>query len=57
MIKEGLDPTQWFYVSSKENLADYSSRGMEANNVDAAKTWFEVPSSLWRSVSTWNIDK
>ena len=57
MIKEGLDPTQWFYVSSKENLADYSSRGMEANNVDAAKTWFEVPSSLWRSVSTWNIGK
>ena len=32
MIK-GLDPSQWFYVSSKENPADHSSRGVEANNV------------------------
>ena len=24
MIKEGSDPTQWFYVSSKENPADYN---------------------------------
>ena len=30
MTKEGSDPSQWFYVNSKENLADYSSRGVEA---------------------------
>ena len=57
MIKEGSDPTQWFYVSSKENPADYNSRGVEANNVNAVKTWFEGPSFLWRSASTWNRDK
>ena len=57
MIKEGSDPTQWFYVSSKKNPADYSSRGVEANNVNAVKTWFERPSFLWRSASTWNIEK
>ena len=51
MIKEGSDPTQWFYVSSKKNPADYSSRGMETNNVNAVKTWFERPSFLWRSAS------
>ena len=44
MIKEGSDPTQWFYVSSKENSEDYSSRGVEPNNVNAVKMWFEGPS-------------
>ena len=38
MIKDGSDPTQWFYVSSKKNLVDYSSRGVETNNVNAVKT-------------------
>ena len=57
MIKEGLDLSQWFYVKSKENPADCSSRGVEANIVNAVKTWFEGPSFLWRSTSTWNIDK
>ena len=41
MIKEGSDLSQWFYVNSKENPADSRSRGVEANNVDAVKTWFE----------------
>ena len=57
MIKEGSDPSQWFYVSSEENPSDYSSRGVETNNVNAVKTWLEGPSFLWRSASTWNIDK
>ena len=57
MIKEGSDPSQWFYVNSKENAADYSSRGVEGNNVNAVKMWFERPSFLWGSTSTWNIDK
>ena len=52
MIKEGSDPSQWFYVKSKENPANYSSRGLEANNVNAVKMWFEGPSFLWRSTST-----
>ena len=52
MIKEGSDPSQWFYVSSKENPADHSSRGVEANNVNAVKTRFEGPSYLLRSAST-----
>ena len=52
MIKEGSDPSQWFYVSSKENLANYNSKGVEANNVTAVKMWFEGPSFLWRSAST-----
>ena len=52
MIKEGSDPTQWFYVSSKDNPADYRSRGVQANNVNAVKMWFEGPSFLWRSAST-----
>ena len=52
MIKEGSDPSQWFYVSSKENLANYNSKGVEANNVNAVKMWFEGPSFLWRSAST-----
>ena len=55
--KEGSDTIQWFYVSSKKYPADYSSRGVEANNVNAVKTWFERPSFLWRSASTWNIEK
>ena len=30
---------------------------MEPNNVNAVKMWFEGPSFLRRSASTWNIDK
>ena len=30
---------------------------MEANNVNAVKTWFEGISFLWSSTSTSNIDK
>ena len=52
MIKEGSDPSQWFYVSSKKNLANYNSKGVEANNVNDVKMWFEGPSFLWRSAST-----
>ena len=52
MIKEASDPSQWFYVNSKENPADYSSRGVEANDVNAVKKWFEGPSFSWRSTST-----
>ena len=47
MNKEGSYPSQWFYVNSKENPADYSSRGVESNNINDAKTWFEGLSFLW----------
>ena len=30
---------------------------MEANNVNAVKTWFEGPCFLWRPATTWNINK
>ena len=57
MIKKGSDPSQWFYVKYKGNPADYSSRGVEANNVNTVKMWFEGPFILWKSTLTWNIDK
>ena len=30
---------------------------MEPNNINAVNTWSEGSSFLWRSASTWNIDK
>ena len=57
MIKESSEPSQWFYTNFEANSAEYSSRGVEANNVNAVKTFFEGISFLWSSTSTSNIDK
>ena len=53
IIWENFCDSQWFHVNTKANPADYCSRGMDVSNTEATKTWFNGPSFLWESESTW----
>ena len=43
---ENSHDSQWFYVNTKANPADYCSRGIDVNNTKATETWFSGPSFL-----------
>ena len=45
-IRENADPKQWFYVPTKENSADESSRGLKDVPSEKTKRWFEGPGFL-----------
>ena len=53
LIRENADPKQWFYVPTKENPADDSSRGLKDVHSEKTKRWFEGPGFLWKSESEW----
>ena len=53
IILENFCDSQWFHVNTKANPADYCSRGIDVNNTKATETWFNGPSFLWESKSTW----
>ena len=50
-IRENANPMQWFYVPTKENLADDSFRGLKNVHSEKAKSLFEGPGLLWTSES------
>ena len=52
-IRENADPKQWFYVPTKENPGDDSSRGLKDVHSEKTKRWFEGPGFLWKSESEW----
>ena len=47
-IRENANPKQWFYVPTKENTADDSSRGLKDVHSEKTKSWFEGPGFLWK---------
>ena len=57
IIKENSCDSQWFHVNTKANAADNCSRGIDANNIKATETWFNGPSFLWESESTWTSNR
>ena len=52
-IRENTDPRQWFYLSTKENLADDNFRVLKDVHSEKTKRWFEGPGFLWKSESEW----
>ena len=57
IIWESSCDSQWFHVNNKGNPADYCSRGIDVNNTKATETWFNGPSFLWESESTWTPNR
>ena len=39
---------QWDYIDTKENPADYCSRGISPNDTSKVEKWFKGPSFLWQ---------
>ena len=52
-IHENSDVIQWKYVASKDNPADYASRGQDVKNFVKNNHWFSCPKFLWQSVDNW----
>ena len=48
LIRDHTDIHQWHYVGTKDNPADYSSRGIDVANDQAVQKWFRGPSFLWK---------
>ena len=46
LIRDHTDIHQWHYVGTKDNPADYSSRGIDVANDQAVQKWFRGPSFL-----------
>lgn len=53
IIRETSEPSQWRYVSSKDNLADYASRGMKVSDFMKNAKWMEGPTFLWKGEEYW----
>ena len=50
------DKSQW-HTSSKQNLADYASGGIDVCNDDEVKRWYLGPQFLWEPEATWDDNK
>lgn len=46
-IKRSIESVQWRYVTSEENPADHTSRGLTAQQL-VASNWLRGPSFLWQ---------
>ena len=46
LIKDHTDIHQWHYVGTKDNPADYSSRGIDVGNDQPVQKWLREPSLL-----------
>ena len=55
LIRDYTDIYQWHYVGSKDNPADYGSRGIDVANDQAVQKWFRVPFLLWKPEAEWTI--
>ncbi|XP_013384334.1 uncharacterized protein LOC106154518 [Lingula anatina] len=55
IIHDASSPSQWRYISSGENVADYASRGIHLDqpNEDAIQTWLNGPKFLWKPEHEW----
>ncbi|KAK7929669.1 hypothetical protein WMY93_006064 [Mugilogobius chulae] len=52
-IRDLSDPKQWRHVSTKENPADYVSRGMKVSDFLSSRRWLEGPEFLWKEEEKW----
>ena len=46
-IRETTDVSKWHYVNTKDNPADYASRGLDVDSPET-QTWFIGPERLWK---------
>ena len=52
-IRNQFEPNQWKYVSTKENLADYPSRGVNVSDFLICEQWKSGPNFFWLPESSW----
>lgn len=52
-IHESSDPEQWRYVDTKNNPADYASRGLQAQEMVSCVAWKNGPEFLCNDETSW----
>ena len=55
MIRDHTEIHQWYYIGTKDNPADYSSRGIDVANDQTVQKWFRGPSFLLKPETEWTI--
>ena len=53
VINEHTEIKSWKYVPSKLNPADFATRGIPANQLNAMHPWLIGPNFLWQPVEEW----
>eukprot|EP00105_Crassostrea_gigas_P034805 XP_019918953.1 PREDICTED: uncharacterized protein LOC105318561 [Crassostrea gigas] len=53
VIHEGSQPSNWRYINTKVNPADYASRGISANSLIMQENWIKAPSFLLEPEDQW----
>ena len=54
-IQEFTDPSEWFWVESKLNVADWITRGKEIHEINEGSIWQEGPTFLREDEDNWPI--
>lgn len=49
-IRDLTSPSQWRYVDTKSNPADFASRGMSAEDIISRTEWWNGPKYLWEPI-------
>lgn len=55
LIRDNTELCQWRYVSSKDNPADDSSRGLSARKFMERRRWIHAPEFLWKPEESWPV--
>ena len=53
-ITENTSRQNWKHVGTKENVADYASRGIKAKEFHSEHPWLKGPAFLWQQNEVWN---
>lgn len=52
-IRQSSEPSQWRHVSTKNNPANDTSRGMKGSDFLIGNRWLKGPAFLWREEEDW----
>lgn len=56
MIRDATHVSQWRYINTKDNPADYASRGMKVGDLLTGGSWIEGPRFLFDPERDWPSD-
>ena len=54
-IQEGTNPTNWYWVESKYNIADFLTRGRKPDDIGLESIWQKGPDFLKQAEDKWPI--
>ena len=56
-IQSLTNPKQWHFVPTKENPADFTTRGMRISDMSKVKKWWSGPDFLQKEESDWPVNQ